>query len=69
MIRVHADRVAFEIEGELAELDVLQLILVKVWPAPYARVDHVGKAFAPSHLLQDNFFSRVCIFIIIKKHK
>lgn len=50
VVRVHADRVALEVERKLAELDVLQLVLVQVRPAPYARVDDVRKALPPGHL-------------------
>lgn len=50
VVRVHADRVALQIEGELAELDVLQLVLVQVRPTPDARVYDVWEALPPRHL-------------------
>lgn len=50
MVRVHANRVAFEIERELTVLDVLQFVFVEIWPAPYAGINHMGKTFASCHL-------------------
>lgn len=52
MVGVDADAVVLEVKRKLAELDVLQLVLVQVRPTPQPGVDHVGEAFAPSHLLE-----------------
>uniref|UniRef100_A0A1I8GHC3 PC4 domain-containing protein n=1 Tax=Macrostomum lignano TaxID=282301 RepID=A0A1I8GHC3_9PLAT len=40
VVRVHADRVLLQVEGELALAGVPQLVLVQVRPAPDARVHH-----------------------------
>ena len=50
MVGVDADAVLLQIKGILAVLDVLQLVLVQVWPAPDPGVDDVGEAFAPCDL-------------------
>ena len=50
VVGVDAHVVVLEVEGVLAELDVLQLVLVEVGPAPQPGVDHVGEAFTPRHL-------------------
>ena len=50
VVGVHAHRVGLEIEGVLAILHLLQLILVQVWPSPDPRIDHMWKAFSPSDL-------------------
>lgn len=52
MIRVDADGVALQVKCELAELDMLEFVLVKIGPAPDASVDHVRKAFAARHLVE-----------------
>lgn len=51
MVRVDANRVAFEIERELTVLDVLQFVFVEIWPAPYAGINHMRETFAPCHLV------------------
>jgi len=51
VVGIHAHRVALEIEGEGAVLDMLELILVQVGPAPNPGVDHVRKALATGYLL------------------
>jgi hypothetical protein len=50
MVWVDAYRVGLEVKTKLAVLDLLQLILVKVGPSPYAGVDHVRKSFPTSNL-------------------
>jgi len=50
VVRVHTNRVGFQVESVLAILDLLQLVLVKVGPSPDTSVDHVGKTLPPSHL-------------------
>lgn len=50
VVRIDADRVALQVEGELAELDVFQLVLVQVGPAPDAGVNDVREALPPRHL-------------------
>lgn len=50
MVGVDANIVVLEVKGELAELDVLEFVLVQVWPAPQAGVDDVGEAFSPGDL-------------------
>ena len=46
MVRVDADGVRLEVEGVLAVLDLLQLVLVQVGPPPNPGVDHVWKPLA-----------------------
>ena len=50
VVGVDADRVALEVEGELAELDVLELVLVQVGPPPDACVDDVRETLPSGHL-------------------
>ena len=50
VVGVDADRVGLEVEGVLAILDLLQLVLVQVGPPPYARVDHVREPLPARHL-------------------
>ena len=50
MVGVDADAVLLQVKGILAVLDVLQLVLVQVRPAPNPGVDDVGEAFAPCDL-------------------
>lgn len=50
VVGVDTHVVILEVKGELAELDVLQFILVEVWPAPEPSVDHMGEPFPPSYL-------------------
>ena len=57
MVGVHAHRVGLEIEGVLAILHLLQLILVQVWPAPDPGIDHMWKAFSPSDLQEGMLIS------------
>lgn len=45
VVRVHAHAVRFQIEGELAVLDLLELVLVKVGPSPDPGVDDMRKSF------------------------
>ena len=46
VVGVDADRVGLEVEGVLAVLDLLQLVLVEVRPAPNPSVNHVREALA-----------------------
>ena len=50
MVRVDTNRICLEVKTELAVLDLLQLIFVKVGPAPDAGVNHMGKSFTTSNL-------------------
>lgn len=50
VVRVDAHGVTLEVEGKLAVLDMLQLILVQVRPPPDSCVDHVREPLAPRHL-------------------
>lgn len=50
VVRVDAHGVTLEVEGVLAELDVFQLVLVEVWPAPDTGVDDVREALATCDL-------------------
>lgn len=51
VIRIDANRVAFEIERKLTVLDVLQFVLVEIRPAPYASINHMWEALAASNLV------------------
>ena len=46
VVGVDADRIGLEVEGVLAVLDLLQLVLVEVRPAPNPSVNHVREALA-----------------------
>ena len=50
VVGVDADRVGLEVEGVLAILDLLQLVLVQVGPPPDARVDDVREPLPTRHL-------------------
>lgn len=50
MIWVDTDEILFEFEGKCADWTAAELVLLKVWPAPDTRVDHVWKAFAAGDL-------------------
>lgn len=50
VVRVDAHAVILQVEGVLAELDVLQLVLVEVRPAPQPRVDDVRETLPARHL-------------------
>ena len=50
VVGVDADRVGLEVEGVLAVLDLLQLVLVQVGPPPDAGVDHVREPFPARNL-------------------
>lgn len=51
VVRVDTHVVSLEVERILAVLDVLQLILMQVGPAPQAGVDNMGEAFTPGNLV------------------
>ena len=50
VVRVDADGVRLEVEGVLAVLDLLQLVLVQVGPPPDAGIDHVREPFPARNL-------------------
>lgn len=50
VVRVDAHIVVLQVEGVLAELDMLEFVLVEVWPAPQPCVDHMGEAFPACNL-------------------
>ena len=50
VVGIHADGVGLEVERVLAVLDLLQLVLMEVGPAPDACIDHVGKPLSPRNL-------------------
>ena len=50
VVGVDADVVILEVKGELAELDVLQFVLVEIRPAPEASVDDMGESLPPCNL-------------------
>lgn len=50
MVGVDTHVVILQVKGVLAELDMLELILVEVRPAPQPCVYHMGKTFPPCHL-------------------
>ena len=54
VVGVHTDAVRLQVECELAVLDLLELVLVQVGPAPDPGVDHMGKAFSPGNLGKEN---------------
>ena len=39
-----------QVKGKLAVLDILELVLVQVWPSPDPRVDDMGEALPGGHL-------------------
>ena len=50
VVGIHADGVGFQVESVLAILDLLQLVLVKVWPPPDTGIDHMGKPLPTCNL-------------------
>lgn len=50
MVGVDTHTVTLEIKGKLAVFDVLQFILMQVWPPPQSGIDYMGKPFTASHL-------------------
>ncbi len=54
MVRVDTDIIVFEVKSVLAEFHMLQLVLVKVRPAPQPRVDHMRKTFTTGNLQKVN---------------
>lgn len=50
MIRIHAYRIAFQVERELAVFNMFQLVLVQIWPSPDASINYMWKTFASRHL-------------------
>ena len=50
VVRVDTHGVTLEVEGKLAVLDMLQLVLVEVRPPPDPSVDHVREPLTPRHL-------------------
>lgn len=50
VIGVDAYIVILKVKGKLAEFDMLQFILMQVWPPPQPGVDHMREAFTSSHL-------------------
>ena len=65
MVGVDADRVGLEVEGVLAVLDLLQLVLVQVRPPPDARVDHVREPLPTRHLYSNKEVHFVAIFEVV----
>lgn len=47
---VHTHAVVLQVEGKLAELDVLQLVFVQVGPAPEAGVNDMWETLAAGNL-------------------
>lgn len=50
MVRIHANRVALQVESKLTVFYVFQFILVEIRPAPDARIYDVREALSPRHL-------------------
>lgn len=50
VVGVDTHVVVLQIKGVLAELDVLEFVLVEVRPAPQPGVNHVRETFPPGHL-------------------
>lgn len=50
VVRIDTHTVALEVKGKLAVFDMLQFILVQVWPPPQPGIDYMGEPFASSHL-------------------
>ena len=50
MVGVHTDAVRLQVECELAVLDLLELVLVQVGPAPDPGVDNMRKPFSAGNL-------------------
>ena len=50
MVGVHTDAVRLQVECELAVLDLLELVLVQVGPAPDPGVDNMRKPFSSGNL-------------------
>lgn len=51
VVRVDAHLVPLQLEGVLAVLESVQLVVgLQVWPPPQAAVDHMGQALALGHL-------------------
>lgn len=61
VVRVDADGVRLEVEGVLAVLDLLQLVLVQVGPPPDAGVDHMREPF-PARNLDKDKLPDYCVF-------
>ncbi len=54
MVRVDTDIIVFEVKRILAEFHMLQLVLMKVRPAPQPRVDYMRKTFTTGNLEKEN---------------
>jgi len=51
MVRVHTHIILLQVEGVVASGNGAELVVVlEVWPAPQAAVDHMGKSLAMRHL-------------------
>ncbi len=50
MVGVHTHVIVLQIECILTELDMLEFILVKVWPSPQTSIHDMRETFPPSHL-------------------
>ncbi len=50
VIGVDTHIVTLKVKGKLAVLDVLQFILMQVWPPPQAGINHMREPFTSSHL-------------------
>lgn len=50
MVRVHTHVVVLQVKGVLAELDVLEFILVEVRPTPQPCIDHMREPLPARHL-------------------
>lgn len=50
VVGVHTHVIVLQIECILTELDMLEFILVKVWPSPQTSIYNMRETFPPSHL-------------------
>ncbi len=58
VVWIHAYEVLLEVKGVLAELAMLQLVLVQIWPPPNSRVNNMRKSLPACnlHVKQDKMF-------------
>ena len=54
MVGVDTYIVILQVKGILAELDMLEFILVEVRPAPQPCINHMRKTFPPCHLRREH---------------
>lgn len=55
MVRVDTHVVIFQVKGILAELYVLQFVLVEVGPTPQSGINNMRETFSPCHLRREGY--------------